>query len=66
MLVAVTVYTVNGEITVGVPPITPVLSIVRPLGRVGLTDQDTTSPPLLVAAIPFTGVLTVPTMSEVV
>ena len=46
-LVAVTVYTVDGETTVGVPLISPVAaSIVNPVGRAGEIVHELTAPPL--------------------
>ena len=43
--VAVTVYTVEGEVTVGVPEIVPVVvEMETPAGRDGLIDQDVTVP----------------------
>ena len=46
-LVAVTVYTVDGETTVGVPLISPVtVSIVNPVGRAGEIVHELTAPPL--------------------
>ena len=61
-LVAVMVYTVNGETTVGVPLISPVAaSIDNPIGRAGETDQVLTAPPLTVGVtapigVPFVSV----------
>ena len=49
VLVAVIVYVVEVESMVGVPMISPVdESILKPVGRVGLTDHVTTGPPLVV------------------
>ena len=49
MLLAVIVYVVVGEFTVGVPDIVPVISSkTRPVGRVGVIDQFSTEPPKLV------------------
>ena len=48
----------DGEITVGVPEITPVTeSRTRPVGNAGDTDQDTTAPP---PALGVSGVICVP------
>ena len=45
--VAVTVYTVDGETTVGVPLISPVAaSKIRPVGRGGEMVHELTAPPL--------------------
>jgi len=47
LLVAVTVYVVKAELTVGVPLISPVdASISRPVGSEGAIDHVTTGPPL--------------------
>lgn len=47
--VAVTVYNVEGDTAVGVPPISPVeVSNERPAGSVGEIVQEATSPPLAV------------------
>ena len=47
MFVAVTVYDVVEETTVGVPEISPVDVLkVRPVGRTGVIDHDSTAPPL--------------------
>ena len=44
---AVTVYTVDGETTVGVPLISPVAeSIANPVGRTGEIVHELTAPPL--------------------
>ena len=49
VLVAVIVYVVTVESTVGVPLISPVdESMLRPFGRLGDTDHVTTGPPLTV------------------
>ena len=49
LLVAVTVYVVKEETTLGVPLISPVeLSNVRPAGRTGLIDQLSTGSPFAV------------------
>ena len=49
VFVAVIVYVVKEEITVGVPLITPVEeSIVMPVGRAGEIVHETTGPPLIV------------------
>ena len=48
VLVAVIVYVVSEEITVGVPLITPDESMLMPFGRAGEIDHDTTGPPLIV------------------
>ena len=61
-LVAVTLYTVDGDTTVGIPLISPVLaSIDRPVGRFGEIVQELTAPPLTVGvtapiAAPFVSV----------
>ena len=48
VFVAVTVYVVVAEITVGVPDISPVVaSIVSPVGSVGEIVHEVTAPPLL-------------------
>ena len=48
----------DGEITVGVPEITPVVgSRTRPVGNTGDTVQDTTAPP---PAVGVSGVICVP------
>lgn len=47
VLVAVTVYVVEEDNSVGVPDIEPVeVEKARPAGSDGLIDQDTTAPPL--------------------
>lgn len=47
VLVAVTVYVVEEDNSVGVPEIEPVeVEKARPPGSDGLIDQDTTAPPL--------------------
>ena len=52
VLLAVTVYAVDGVIAVGVPEIAPVdVSSVRPTGSAGETDQDVTVPPVDVGVI---------------
>ena len=49
MLVAVTVYTADAVISVGVPLISPVVgSRDKPFGRVGETDHESTKPPPIV------------------
>lgn len=59
VFVAVTVYAVEEETTVGVPLISPVeVSKAKPLGREGVIDHVTTVPPLVdgvtaVIAVPF-------------
>ena len=51
-LVAVTVYTVEVEITVGVPLISPVVVLnAKPVGSDGTIDQETTAPPLAVGVL---------------
>ena len=46
VLVAVIVYAVSGESTVGVPEISPVAgSKTRPIGRSGEIDHESTAPP---------------------
>ena len=56
--VAVMVYVADGEITVGVPEISPVAeSKTRPVGNAGDTDQDSTAPPL---ALGIRGEIVVP------
>ena len=48
-LVAVIVYVVDGESTVGVPEISPVaVSKARPVGKSGEIDQESTAPPAAV------------------
>ena len=50
--VAVTVYTVEGERTVGVPLISPVVVLNdKPVGSDGAIDQETTAPPLAVGVV---------------
>ena len=51
VLVAVIVYVVNGERTVGVPEISPVaVSKARPVGKSGEIDHSSTAPPAAVGA----------------
>ena len=65
-LLAVTVYVAKDEMTLAVPPMTPVeVSKAKPAGRDGETDQDTTVPPLevgvaAVIAVPLVSVNGVP------
>jgi len=48
-LVAVTVYDVDDDITVGVPEISPVdTSMANPFGKLGDIAQEITTPPALV------------------
>ena len=50
--VAVTVYTVEGEITVGVPLSSPVVALnAKPVGSAGAIDQETTAPPVAVGVV---------------
>ena len=52
-LLAVTVYVAKDEMTLAVPPIAPVdVSNVRPDGRIGEIDHETTVPPLEVGVVP--------------
>ena len=49
VFVAVIVYVVSGERTVGVPEISPVaVSKARPVGRSGEIDHESTAPPAAV------------------
>ena len=56
LFVAVIVYTVGGERTVGVPLISPVVElIVKPVGKAGEIDHVWTEPPLYVGVTAFIG-----------
>ena len=62
VLVAVIVYVVSGESTVGVPEISPVAgSKTRPVGRSGEIDHESTAPP---AALGVSANIGTPLVSE--
>ena len=61
VFIATIVYVVNGEMTIGVPVISPVVGLMlKPVGNDGVATQVTTGPPLAVGVI---GVIAVPFVS---